>query len=266
MSKANVRSFRDILVYLSVGENSVARLGAAVELAKLHEARLVGVDVTHPSVCDTDAAPAAAGLAETFLREARAAGLECDFRVARRADATGWKALYAHYADIVVAPSAAEADARVALRGVPEDVLLHAGVPVLIIPDLWKPQPLGQSVVVAWNASREATRAVHDALPILTRADKVLIFGFDPRNDVMTEETGLLQAHLATHGIDAQPYNWRDTGEIEPEDALFSCLSEEDADLIVAGGYGHSRTMERLMGGMTRTLVKTVIVPVMLSH
>jgi len=145
-------------------------------------------------------------------------------------------------------------------------VVLQSGVPVLVIPDLWKPQPIGRRVVVSWNASREATRAVHDALPILARADSVVIFAFDTRRDVLREECDLLRDHLAAHGVRAQLYPWQDSGDLDPIEALFACLGEESSDLIVAGGYGHARALERLFGEMTRQLTRTLTVPVLMSH
>jgi nucleotide-binding universal stress UspA family protein len=266
MVSRNIRSFRDILVYLSAGDNAPARLSAAIALAQQHGARLTGVEVNHPAVYDSERAPAAAALAEVFLREARIADVPAAFHAAGHRDLAGWKALYAHYADIVVAPSAAEADARLVLRGVPEEIMLTAGVPVLVIPDLWPAQPLGRRVIVSWNASREATRAVHDALPILTRAEQVTLFAFDARHEVLEAEMTLMLDHLAAHGIAADKFSWPATGEIDAVDALFSCLSEAGADLIVAGGYGHPRLMERLLGGVTRTLMHTLTVPVVMSH
>lgn len=265
MPQANVRSFRDILVYLSAGDNARARLEAAIALAQQHNARLIGVDVNHPAVFNTDRAPTAASLEESFTERLREAGIPGVFHAARE-HTRHWRAIYAHYADIVIAPTASEADARVVLPGVPEDIMLNAGVPVMVIPDLWKTQPIGRRVVVSWNASREATRAVHDALPILTRADHVVIFAFDPRQAVLKEETDRLIDHLAAHGVTAQSFTWPDSGEIDAVDALFSCLSEESADLIIAGGYSHSRLMERLLGGVTRTLMRTLTVPVVASH
>lgn len=266
MPSTNLRSFRDILVYLSAGDNAPARVFAAIELAKLHGARLTGVEVNDPAVYSTARAPEATEAAEHFLREARAAGIEHSFHAASRDDAAGWKALYSHYTDLVVAPSASEADAGLVLRGVPEDVLINGGVPVLVIPDLWQRQPVGQNAVISWNASREATRAVHDALPFLGRAKTVTIFAFDARSDVLREECDMLRAHLAAHGIDANLYPWPGSGDMDPVSALFSCLSETGADLIVAGGYGHSRLMERLLGGVSRQLTRTLTVPVMMSH
>ena len=266
MPQANARAFGDILVYLSAGDNAPARLDAAIALAAQHGARLIGVDVSDPGVYDTDRAPAAAALQDTFEKRVNTAGLTGVFHVATREDAVGWKTLYAHYADLVVAPTASEADARLVLRSVPEEVLLNGGVPVLMIPELWKSGPLGRRVVISWNASREATRAVHDTLPILMRAEQVTIFAFDARYPVLREETDLLIGHLKTHGVTANPFIWPDNGEIEPVDGLFSCLSEEGSDLIVAGGYGHSRWMERLMGGASQTLIRTLIVPVVMTH
>ncbi len=266
MPQTNVRSFRDILVFLSAGNNGQARLEGAIELARRHDARLVGVDVTHPSVYDSDRASIATGLEERFVEQTRTAGLVSRFHAAGPGDRAGWKSFYAHYADLVISPSVSEADDGLVLRGVPEEVMLTSGVPMLVIPELWRTQPLGQRVVVSWNASREATRAVHDTLPILTRAEHVTIFAFDSRQRVLRDETELLIDHLATHGIAAHPYTWPDSDDIDPVDALFSCLSEEGSDLIVAGGYGHPRLMERLIGGVTRTLMRTLTVPVVMSH
>ena len=266
MAQPNIRSFRDIVVYLSVGDNARARLQAAIALAREHGARLTGVEVNHPSVYDTERAPEAASLEESFMEEMRIAGLEHAFHAARDVEKEGWRAMYAHYADLVISPSVSEADAKLVMPGIPEEVLINGGVPVLVIPDLWQRQPLGKRIVVSWNASREATHAVHDALPLLTRAESVTVFGFDSRQRVLRLEADLLVRHLAAHGIAAKPFTWPDTGEIDPVDALFSCLSEEGADMIVAGGYGHPRLMERLIGGVSRSLMRTLTIPVLMSH
>ncbi len=203
---------------------------------------------------------------DLFERRVQAAGLRGIFRTATRSDQAAWKDFYAHYADLVIAPTAGEAAARLVLPAVPEEVLLSAGVPVLLIPDLWKAEELGRRVVVAWNASREATRALHDALPLLAKAKNVTLFAYDPRQRVMREEMDLLIAHLSAHGITAEPFTWPATGDIVASDALSSCLSEVDADLIVAAAYGRSTRLEHLFGGMSAELVNTLTVPVLLSH
>ncbi|MBN9511640.1 MAG: universal stress protein [Alphaproteobacteria bacterium] len=137
---------------------------------------------------------------------------------------------------------------------------------MLVIPELRPAGPLGRNIVVAWNATREATRAVHDALPLLTRAAAVTVFAFDRRAQMMAEEVGRLLDHLGVHGVTADKFTWPDTGEIDAVDALFSCLSEQGADMIVAGGYGHARMLEHMFGGVTATLIDNLTVPVLLSH
>jgi hypothetical protein len=111
------------------------------------------------------------------------------------------------YKDILVFLSAGDgAPARLVLPAVPEKVLLSAVVPVLLIPDLWRPEKLGRRMVVAWNASRKATRALHDALPLLAAAEAVTLFAYDARQTVMREEMDLLIGHLAEHGVSARPF------------------------------------------------------------
>lgn len=259
-------SYRDILVFLSAAEGAPARLDAAISLAKQHDARLTGVDVSTAPVFDGDRRERATGLQDMFERQLQAAGLQGAFRVADGSDTAGWKALYAHFADLVIAPTAGEAAARLVLPAVPEEVMLSAGVPLLLIPDLWKPEPLGQRILVAWNASREATRALHDALPLLTRAKAVTLFAYDDHQAVMQQEMDLLTGHLAAHGVSARPFTWPASGEVSPIDALFSCLSEEGSDMIVAGGYSRSRRLEHLFGGVSETLVNSLTVPVLMSH
>ncbi|HLH49050.1 MAG TPA: universal stress protein, partial [Roseiarcus sp.] len=117
-----------------------------------------------------------------------------------------------------------------------------------------------------WKASREAARAVHDAMPFLTRARKVTAFTFAPQPDGAGEEPASLIDHLQRHGVRVEPSRWPDGGELTPVDALFASLDAEDADLVVAGAYGHARWAEGLFGGVTRDLVRQPSLPVLLSH
>lgn len=258
--------YKDILVFLSAGDGAPARLDAAIALATAQGARLTGVDVSTAAMSESDRRERAGRLQDMFEQRTRTAGLRGVFRTARRSDEAGWKDLYAHYADLVIAPTAGEAAAHLVLPAVPEEVLLSAGVPVLLIPDLWRPEKLGRRVVVAWNASREATRALHDALPLLAGAEAVTLFAYSARQAMMREEMDLLIGHLAEHGVPARPFTWPASGDTAPIDALFSCVSEEGADLIVAGGYSRSRRLEHLFGGVSAELVNNLTVPVLMSH
>lgn len=259
-------SFRDIIVFLSAGESSPARLDLAVRLAQQHDARLTGVDVSPPAVFDGERREQAVGLEGAFDERLRSVGVRGSFRVGNRSDVVGWKALYAHYADLVIAPTADEAAAGLVLPAVPEEVLLSAGVPMLLVPALWKPSDVGRRIIVAWNASRESTRALHDALPLLAWAEAITLFAYGARQAVMQEEMDLLKAHLAEHHIVAEPFTWPASLDMTPTEAMFSCLSERANDLIVAGGFGRPRRLEHLFGGTSEELVHNLTVPVFMSH
>jgi nucleotide-binding universal stress UspA family protein len=135
-----------------------------------------------------------------------------------------------------------------------------------MLPYDWRPRAVGENIVIAWKSSREATRAVHDAMPLLNRAKSVTVFAFAPESDLYGKEPDLLMSHLREHGFSAKASSWPDTSEISVVEALFACLDTEDADLIVAGAYGHSRLMEGLFGGVSRSLVRQPSLPICMSH
>ena len=256
-------SYKDILVYLDAGPFLESRLEAAVALARRHGARLTGVDVSTEAAFEGEWRPRVEALQETFETQARRAALEFQFRTADRQPIGN---LHAHYADLFVATQSHKDTEHLALAGVPEQVLLNAGAPGLILPCWWQPKPLGRSVVVAWNATREATRAVHDALPILRMAEKVVVFAFEPNYEAKNADVTAIVAHLARHGVKTSVDGWSDTGEISAVDALFSTLDTADADLIVAGAFGHSRWLEGLFGGVSRDLLGQESMAVLMSH
>ncbi|MBN8909554.1 MAG: universal stress protein, partial [Rhodospirillales bacterium] len=121
---------------------------------------------------------------------------------------------------------------------------------------------------VAWNASREAARAVNDALPLLEGAKLVTVVAINPRQgigghgDVPAADIVL---HLARHGVKAEAAHTV-ANDISDGEALLSYAADLGVDLIVAGAYGHSRAREMVFGGVTRTLLSEMTVPVFLSH
>lgn len=257
--------YKDILVFLDATSDTPGRLDLAIALARQHGARVLGVDVSTPAAFEGRWKEQATGLQDLFLSRLDHAHLNGEFRVADRSTGS-WKALYAHFADLVVATQRHESNAGLVLPSVPEDVLLSAGVPVLILPPDWRPKPVGRSIVLAWIPSREATRAAHDALPLLARAERVTLFEFAPPADRMDSAPHLMADHLRQHGVEAELFTWPDTGDSSPVDALFSCLDRQEADLIVAGAYGHSRLVEDLFGGVSADLIRNVSMPLLMSH
>ena len=139
-----------------------------------------------------------------------------------------------------------------------EHLIMAAGVPVLMLP----PAPvleLGRTILVGWNASREATRAVHDALPFLASADLVMLSAVGSRATAGLDKAGLM---LERHGVVVQTQ--RTAGPDEAAGAvLLAQAAAHGADLLVIGSYGRTRLREFLFGGVTRHLLREATVPVL---
>jgi hypothetical protein len=258
-------AYKEILVYLDPTSDSDYRLDFAIGLAAAHGARLIGVDACSDAAFEGELRDRATGLADNFEARINLSGARGAFR---GADREGKHALlrYAHQADLIIAPQPDLESQNLIVPGIPEDVLVGAGVPLLLMPSGWRPGPVGDSVFIAWKPSREAIRAVHDAMPLLVKAKKVTVFTFGPESDLYGTEPDLLIHHLQEHGVVAHPLRWPNTGELSAVDAMFASLDTEEADLIVAGAYGHSRLAEGLFGGASRDLVRQNLVPVFMSH
>ena len=148
----------------------------------------------------------------------------------------------------------------------PGVILLRAGRPVLVVPDTIVPLRL-RRVVVAWKDTRECRRAVHDALAFLQRAKEVLLVGIGEGESDSGAKRALsdVAGYLLRHGVAAAHEVWRQArGPVADE--LLRLVEDEKADLIVAGGYGHSRLGEWAFGGVTHELLASSPVCCMLSH
>jgi hypothetical protein len=226
-------SYKDVLVFLDGSVDNDIRQDFALSLAKGHGARLTGVDVNSAAALDNEWwSVRAQSLEESFTAAARRAHVAVRFRPADR-EAAGWRNLYAYYSDLLIATQP-NPDARgMILPAIPEDVLVTAGVPMIVLPHRWKPRPL-ENAVIAWSPSSQAARAVHDAIPLLKRAKKVTVFAFG-RLDDSIEDIELLCDHLAMHGIKAEADRWTDTGDLSAIEALFASRGLE-VDVMIFGG------------------------------
>ena len=255
-------AYRDILVYLDSTVEAVARTRLAVSLAKAHGARLIGVDISAPSAgqeAETEAA-----VSRTFNDETRESGLTAIFA---SADESGAPGNFTRCVDLMIAPGPEGLAGKVIRRDALDRALLESGAPMLMLPPDWTPGPVGDNIVIAWNAAREALRAVHDAMPLLKRARKVTVFAFSSRPSALRKSAEMLVDHLGAHGVKAEHISdWTNTGDLTAIEALFASLDTQDADLIVAGAYGHSRIYEGLFGGVTLDLMHQQSLPVLMSH
>jgi nucleotide-binding universal stress UspA family protein len=150
----------------------------------------------------------------------------------------------------------------------PEKLLLASGAPILVIPSGWKSESIGNKILVAWNASREARRAVADALPFLVAAGSVTLLVVDSgeRAGRHGEEPGAdIALYLARHGVHVDVEQMSSHG-VPVADIILSCARDHGADLIVIGAYSHARSVEMVFGGVTRTLLKQAPIPVLMSR
>jgi len=172
-------------------------------------------------------------------------------------------ALHARYADLVVVGQRATSEG-----GIAENLVLNAGRPVLVVPRRWEGRGVGERVMVAWNARREATRALTDAIPLLQRAKQVdvVTVNAEPQREGHGELPGAdIALYLARHGVKANVLATQADG-VNVGEWLLSRAADLRADMIVMGAYGHSRLRELVLGGATRTVLESMTVPVLMSH
>jgi nucleotide-binding universal stress UspA family protein len=149
-----------------------------------------------------------------------------------------------------------------------EAAFMETGRPALVVPHAGAPRTPFERVMVAWNASREASRAVHDALPLLVAAKEVVILVIDPDDIGATlgrKPGSGVAHHLEHHGASVR-VKTVESGRRRAGEVILSEATAEAADLLVMGGYGHSKLREALLGGATQTLLADATLPVLLSH
>jgi len=179
----------------------------------------------------------------------------------------GTVAVFARYSDLVVARMPAKPD-RDHHGEIIEGALFGAGRPVLVLPKKWKPAPLGKKVLLAWDASREASRAIHDALPMLSPGAEVCVVTVDAQIGPTQHgaSPGLdISTHLARHGLKITVQNADSLGKPVGE-RLVDVAQGAGADMIVMGGYRHPKLVQRVLGGPSHFLISNSPLPVLLSH
>jgi nucleotide-binding universal stress UspA family protein len=280
-------SYKDLLVGLDSGASARERIEIAAALAERFAAHLVGLyqlpmpeaprhfGYYDPALLNpffeelrARARDAADKTREVFEHIASLHGVSAEWReIPEGADAD--PAVHARYADLAILgqldPDSGEPDM---IRPRPEQVTLASGRPILVVPYAGNFPNLGRRVVIGWNASREAARAVNDAMPLLTAAEIVIILTIDPREGPRAhgELPGAdISLHLARHGVKAE-IERAVSPDLPVGEALLSRAADLGADLLVMGAYGHSRARELLLGGATRSLLRSMTLPVLMSH
>ncbi len=274
--------YKTILVHIDTGKRCATRVEAAIRLAQQHDAHLVALHAVAPfeppdyvladvgpAIAEANRKAMAADLARTeieFTRQASAANLRnVEWRTAIE-DPVDAMTLHARYADLVVIGQTDASEDTNSPADFPERLVLAAGRPVLIIPSVGSFPVIGKRILVAWNPSREATRAVTDSIPLLRLASSVHVMAVNPKRGEHGKMPGAdIGLYLARHGVRVEVKS--DQGaEIDVGNELLSRAADLDVDLIVMGGYGHSRLKEWVLGGATRTILESMTAPVLMSH
>ena len=276
---------KSILLHLDASPRSAVRLGVARQLAQRHQATIAGLFgvtsnfVEMPFAVAESAEAGAIVLKLDAERRERALAL---FKQAAQAEgpAVSWSELgtepviwgftqQALYADLLVLGQH-EPDA-VTARDVPADfvesVLLGSGKPALVVPYAGEVKTVGENILVAWSPSRESARALGAALPLLQKAQQVHVVTWsdDTSAPQAASERRQVEQYLAAHDVKAT-LHWYGDGPGNPGDRLLSLTADLGNDLLVMGCYGHSRARELVLGGATRTVLKSMTLPVLMAH
>ena len=275
--------YKTILVHFDSTERAGARLEAAASIANDFDAHLVAVySIMSPLYSEPFVADGGAFVAQELLRfqerkdaEARAAfdklvptlGRQVEWRSEAGDPATVLNE-HGRYADLIVVGQYDEDQTNDTTPDFIGRVIMGSGRPVLVIPYTGASASIGKRVMVSWNASREAARAVSSSLPLLRRAQDVQVTTFNARagrgghGDVPGAD---IATFLARHGVKAN-VSGSTSKDVDIGSMILSRADDFQSDLIVMGGYGHSRAFEFVMGGATRTLLESMTVPVLFAH
>lgn len=276
--------YRSIVVHVNNSTRTEQRIRIAAGIAQSEEAHLIGVAPTGLAIFRPESQMSELGIyVEQTMGRLRQRCADATARfdaIVQRLDLHSFESrvaddedgyaisLHARYADLVVIGQADSNDPTIGTSmNFPEHVLLNAGRPVLIVPFAGTFDTVGRDVLVAWSASRESARAVTDALPFLKRARNVRVLALNATQtlDGHGAEPGAdIALYLARHGVKVEVN--RERAVVDIGNALLSRAADYGSDLIVMGGYGHSKFRETLLGGVTRTMLEQMTVPVLMSH
>ncbi len=291
---------KDIFVYVRSSKTSKARMAAAVNLAAVHQAHVTSIYVPRlpkeassvgerrvvaPQVllggpvarADRRKKKADKITAEAFERVRLEAERtrERFFRLAERAGvAASWHYAegqlfdvlihYARFCDVLMMGQPAT---NWRYRRTTDQLIISMGLPVMVVPPLeGSYPPIGQRIMIAWDRSPVATRAVNNARPFLreAKAVKILSINLEPAERGAAPGSGITE-HLVRHDIKAEPLRVTVKDPVL-SDVILSTAAKEKIDLLVMGAYGNRGLRERILGGVTSHVIDTTTVPVLLSH
>lgn len=269
---------KNILVHLDRSEQSTSRLQTAIALAKTHGAHLTGLFViSSPEIPTFIEAQIGSEIIDSQIKAAAQEGKDVLYEFEKAATAAGLESEsrliegtvndclveQGRYFDLLVV---GQYNSDTAAQIMPDRLILSVGRPVLVVPYAGNFPAVGDNVIVSWDGSRQATRALHDAMNILEAAKIVDVLSINATDKGFADLAGAdVVLHLGRHGIKATAKQITTT-DVEDADMLLSRAADGSADLIVMGAYGHARWREFALGGFTHHILEHMTVPVLMSN
>ena len=261
--------FKDIMVHLDQAPSCQGRLEAAITLAKQHGASLTGLYVySSPHLENPD--QRLAEIRDMFQEQTGGTGiaadwLEVDLGFSRIgvAEMIGY---YASFTDLLVVsqPLTADKAKQHSVITSPERLLLGSGRPVLIVPAFGSFPHVGERIMVAWKAGPKASRAMHDAMPLLRSAKQVNLVSIG-KATFSPEESERLSRYLALHKVPAE-IELIPPGDLSVGDTLLNLVADDNIDLLVLGVHITTKRGQLDMGEIGSYLLSQMTVPMLLSH
>ena len=277
--------YKNILVYLDQGASNKERTNTAIAIARANNAELTGVVVNslpasgilnRLGIGNGEALMGqqrveAQSIIEDFGQIAGKEGVQTSTRVIECTEGRAPEKLarMARVFDLSIMRQANPDKPNASfITELSEEVLFSSGRPVFFMPYIGAHNIPCRRGLIAWDGSKAATRAIHDALPLLETMDKVTILTIDADktwqySDLQTGKG--ISRHLTAHGVNNE-INRMSKGGVSTSTIILNELSNTGADLLIMGGYGTSRLRESMLGGVTRTLFECMTVPVLMSH
>jgi len=254
---------RRILVPMESTPAGEARLDVAISIARRHGAALTLLQVLgrgFETGCDIDALLAAEAAAQALKNRIEREGVRAEWQSSPRASDVG--RIYAKQADLTIL-------GRLDCQGVPdvppESVVLASGRPILVVPGEGPFETIGRNVVIAWDGSREASRALRDALALMVPAPAVTVLCVNPAEAGLDCPLSAVIDYLRDRGIHAACEEVTDHDQSIAATLLARC-TDLQADLLVMGAYRHSHLREIVLGGTTRQMLQDTTLPLAMSH
>jgi nucleotide-binding universal stress UspA family protein len=268
-------NFKDILVHIDHRITCQARLNLAVRLAKEQGARLTGIYVvTHPYGAPAVRTPQqlAQDARDNFAAVATEAQIENAWlyvdTVSSGLDVPHAVNLHAHYHDLLIISQTDPDNNNYDIpSGLPEKAVLGSGRPVLIVPYTGQITTCGKRVMLAWRGGPESSRALHDALPLLRRAESVRVVSVQGRggDEIYARHNADICEHLKRYGLPVSSEKLN-AGSLSVGDLLLSRCADHGIDLLVMGAFSQTRRGHQVLGEVGTCLLESMTVPVLMSY